>query len=316
MTESRFAIIPADAIDDLSLTAMDLRVLGVIAYHAGRDRSAWPKQKTIADRLKITRVSVNRCIGRLKKRGFIEVTTQTRRDGGQRENVYFVPLDPKLAPQGIGARPAGETQAAPPPRNRRDTPPVTATVTPIEEQTIRTKPPKPPRGRGIASLEIDPLAQAAFEIVWRSWPAKGLERSAGREICLLEFVKATRKAAPEALKIAAAAYVASCKPAYAVGLNRWLKLGQWENFLPSPQAVKRQEARQLHRVTGKAGDCLAAIIARYGEAKARAWLADATWTETFCVVPSEFQAQQVRTQFAAVLSLYGFSVNVAGPAAA
>lgn len=316
MTESRFAIIPADAIDDLSLTAMDLRVLGVIAYHAGRDRTAWPKQSTIAARLKITREAVNRSIKRLKDRGFVEVTPQARKDGGKRESVYFVPLDPKLASQGIGARPGDDTQEAPPPCDQAITSHVIAAITSKDEQTIRTKPPKPPRGRAGASLEIDPLVQAAFEVVWRSWPAKGRERSAGREICLQEFARATRKAAPDALKIAAAAYVATCKPAYAVGLNRWLKLGQWENFLPSPQAVKRQETRQLNRVTGKAGECLDAIVKRWGEAKARAWLADATWSEAFVRLPSEFQAQQVRTQFGAILDLYGFSVSVTGEAAA
>jgi len=316
MTESRFAIIPADAIDDLRLTGTDLRVLGVISYHLSRERGAYPKQKTIAERINITREAVNRCCARLKKFGYLQVVKQSRTDGGQRENLYFVPLYPNIPPPDLGGGPDGEPQGAPPPVIARVTPPVTAAITPKDELTIRTKPPKPPRGRGDASLEVDPLVRSAFEAIWRSWPAKGLERSAGRDVCLLEFVKATRKAAPDALKIAASAYVASCKPAYAVGLNRWLKLGQWENFLPSPQAVKRQEARKLHRVTGKAGECLDAIVARWGEAKARAWLSDATWTETFVRLPSEFQAQQVRTQFGAILDLYGFSVSVTGEAVA
>lgn len=309
MNESRFAIIPADAIDDLSLTAMDLRVLGVIAYHAGRDRTAWPKQSTIAARLKITRVSVNRCISRLKKRGYVEVAAQTRRDGGQRESVYYVPLDPAFVRQAIVSRQEGDPQPAPPPCNPTDTPPVTASVTPIEEQTIRTKPPKPPRGRAGASLGIDPIVLSTFEILWRDWPDQGKERSGGRDLCLREFVKATAKAAPDALKLAAMAYRQKTPARYAVGLNRWLKMGQYENFLPSPQAVKRTEERKLVQVNGKAGECLDAIRRRYGEAVTRAWLADAKWTDALVILPSTFQAAQVHNRFAPVLELFGFSVT-------
>lgn len=308
MSEFRFAIIPADAIDDLKLTATDLRVLGVIAYHANRDRSAWPKQKTIAARLKLTREAVNRSLKRLKQRGYVEITPQSRRDGGQRENVYYVPLDPRVNDQRLGARSSDDPQPAPPPCDPTITPPVIAAITPIEH-TIGTLTPKPPeRGRRAASLEdLDPLIVQAFEIVWAAWPAKGKERSGSRDVCLRAFAKATAKASPAALKIAAAAYGAKTKPQYAVGLNRWLKVGQYENFLPSPQAVKRTEARKLLKVDGRAGECLDAITRRYGEAAAVAWLADASWSETFVILASDWAASQVGERFRDVLQLYGFS---------
>lgn len=314
MTESRFAIIPADAIDDLRLSATDLRVLGVIAYHAGRDRSAWPKQKTIADRLQITREAVNRSISRLKKWGYVEVTTQTRRDGGQRENVYFVPLDPALARQAIVSNGEADPQGAPPPCDPTITPPVIAAITPItKEQTIRTNPHSPLMGaRRDASLEnMDPLVVSAFEVVWKQWPAKGLERSASRDICFRAFTKAAAKAGPEALKMAAAQYVAKTKAPYAIGLDKWLRRGAFEHFLPTPATVARTARRQLMRVSGRAGDCLDAIVNRYGEPTARAWLADARWTETLVELPSDFQAAQVYTRFAPVLELHGFAVTTA-----
>ena len=80
----------------------------------------------------------------------------------------------------------------------------------------------------------------------------GISGNEGTRLAL-PTAKATAKASPAALKIAAAAYGAKTKPQYAVGLNRWLKVGQYENFLPSPQAVKRTEARKLLKVDGRAG---------------------------------------------------------------
>lgn len=111
--ESRFAQIPAHAIDDPDLTHVDLRVLGVIAYHSSRDRGAWPKQQTIADRLRITRETANRSIQRLRAKGLVAVEEQYRADGGRRENLYTVLYDLPRAPLPVGASSDPDTQAAP-----------------------------------------------------------------------------------------------------------------------------------------------------------------------------------------------------------
>lgn len=94
MSDARFAIVPADAVTDTDLTATQLRVLLVIGTYLSKDDKAFPKQKTIADRLGIARETVNRAVKVLSDREYIQVHHQKRDDGGQRANQYTVKLDP------------------------------------------------------------------------------------------------------------------------------------------------------------------------------------------------------------------------------
>lgn len=91
---ARFSVIPARAFDDSGLTHLDIRVLGVIGYHIDRNNEAWPKQETIAQILNVARGSVNRCISRLKERGYLEIVHTSRDDGGNAHARYRVLLDP------------------------------------------------------------------------------------------------------------------------------------------------------------------------------------------------------------------------------
>lgn len=94
MSESRFSIVPSDAVTDLELTSTQLRVLLVIGTYLSKDATAFPKQKTIAERLRIARETVNRAVKVLSEKGYIQVHHQKRDDGGQRANLYTVRLDP------------------------------------------------------------------------------------------------------------------------------------------------------------------------------------------------------------------------------
>lgn len=73
---------------------MQLRVLLAIGSFTSKDQECFPKQKTIADLLGIARETVNRACGRLTELGYVRVEHQHRADGGQRENLYRVILDP------------------------------------------------------------------------------------------------------------------------------------------------------------------------------------------------------------------------------
>lgn len=94
MSEARFAVVPSDAVTDQELTATQLRVLLVIGTYLSKDDKAFPKQKTIADRLGIARETVNRAVKVLSDKQYIQVHHQKRDDGGQRANQYTVKLDP------------------------------------------------------------------------------------------------------------------------------------------------------------------------------------------------------------------------------
>ena len=94
MSQSRLCIIPSDAVSDKRLTHVQLRVLLAIGSYTGKDRAAFPKQKTVADMLGLARETVNRALAALKRFGYIEIEHQKRADGGQKENLYWVKLDP------------------------------------------------------------------------------------------------------------------------------------------------------------------------------------------------------------------------------
>lgn len=94
MSQSRLCIVPSEAVSDARLTHVQLRVLLAIGSFTGKDKAAFPKQKTIADMLGLARETVNRAIGALKRFGYIEVEAQKRPDGGQKESLYWVKLDP------------------------------------------------------------------------------------------------------------------------------------------------------------------------------------------------------------------------------
>lgn len=94
MSQSRLCIIPSDAVSDKRLTHVQLRVLLAIGSYTGKDRAAFPKQQTVADMLGLARETVNRALAALKRFGYIEIEHQKRADGGQRENLYWVKLDP------------------------------------------------------------------------------------------------------------------------------------------------------------------------------------------------------------------------------
>ena len=94
MSQSRLCIVPSEAVSDARLTHVQLRVLLAIGSFTGKDKAAFPKQQTIADMLGLARETVNRAIKVLREIGYVHVEGQKRPDGGQKESLYWVKLDP------------------------------------------------------------------------------------------------------------------------------------------------------------------------------------------------------------------------------
>jgi len=322
MSESRYAILPAAAIDDPDLTAVDFRVLGVIGYHSGRDRHAYPKQSTIAERLGFARETVNRAVKRLASRGYIQVTHQFRTDGGKRENLYFVSLDPHVT-DGSHTLPvvddeAVEAQPAPPHvtdgSHTHVTPAITSHVTPAitskDEHPIRTLPPTPPQGA--ACVEEESTNESEFDRLWHLWPDRGRERSKGEVLCRAAFEVACSEHTADRLIAAANAFLAKTEERYVPGLHRWLQTRRFEHFLPSTGAVAhpapepRLEHRALTRPPGRAGECLDAIIERHGQVVASSWFSEAAWSENKVRLPNQFLVDNVGRRFGIVLARHGF----------
>jgi hypothetical protein len=60
----------------------------------GKDQTAWPSQKRLAEDLNCSREAINRGIKALKEFGYIDVQERKRDDGGQSSSLIFVKLDP------------------------------------------------------------------------------------------------------------------------------------------------------------------------------------------------------------------------------
>lgn len=124
MSQSRLSIIPSAAVADQSLTSTQLRVLCAIGSFTGKDRSAYPKQSTIADVIGVSRETVCRAISALSDKGYIEVHPQFRTDGGQMASLYFVRLDPcdaEITPP-VTEREHGDPSVTPPVTSMDHTP--------------------------------------------------------------------------------------------------------------------------------------------------------------------------------------------------
>lgn len=295
--ESRYAQINADAIDDTELTLTDLRVLGVIGYHSGRKKPAWPKQATIASRLKVTRETVNRSIRRLHRKGYIDIAHQFRDDGGQRESYYFPRFDPEIEVQPVEVVVKGKTLALVPRVMRTSqgesdaavTPPVTQLDhTPCDAATSHLE--EHPKGTSHKNTKADPKGKASkgvpskagsqpkppvaasvrseFDQLWKLWPTPGRERSKARDHCLEQFAKSAQHAPAPHIVEAAAAFVRKQDPRFVPGLHRWLSDRKFEHFLPQAAQLPLEPAAPENPGGGardRNGDPVdwAAVVKRY-----------------------------------------------------
>ncbi len=327
MSESRWAAISSDAIDDRELSLTDLRVLGCIGYHASRDRGAYPKQQTIADRLGVTREAVNRSVSKLVGKGYIKAVAQFRKTGGKRESRYFVILDPRIDAQALVAEDEAQTLPAPTdviPRSHRD---VTCTVTGDviseitsnkEEHTNKNTPPTPDGVGGECekgSENSKGKREEQFAALWETWPAKGRKRSAGLAACHEAFEAAAADTAPAEIVAAARAFLRETDPAYAPGLQKWLALRQFEHFINRPNSATPASGSELaghpRPTDGRAGACLRALVDRFGEKKINAWLNGAEWRETEVVVATDYERLRVEQEFGGILRLFQFEAKAA-----
>jgi DNA-binding Lrp family transcriptional regulator len=148
------SIVPEVAIDDIRMGHAALRMLVALGTYADQQGWCYPKQKTLSDRLGISRQSVSAALRELAEMGYIEIHAQYSQATGSRiESRYRIVMNVRVEPEFLRSatpdiaphvKPELTTHVKPtftyPPENftgdvkPRLTPPVKATFTSIEER--------------------------------------------------------------------------------------------------------------------------------------------------------------------------------------
>lgn len=112
---TRYSIIPARAIEDPRLSPMDFKVLAALGTYTDKNGWCYPSVNTLADKIHVSRSTINRSLKDLQTYGYIDTSFIFREDGSQAANKYKILVD--IEEDIVGVAPVT------PPRSTRDTPP-------------------------------------------------------------------------------------------------------------------------------------------------------------------------------------------------
>lgn len=108
----RWGRIPAWWLDHPDLDADGLAVLAALSTYADEEGTCWPSQATLAGKLKRSRSTVNRLIGRLQEIGMLTVERRSAGDGGRLSSLYRLRLSPPDAGHDTGVVAADSPRSA------------------------------------------------------------------------------------------------------------------------------------------------------------------------------------------------------------
>ena len=152
--------------------------LAVFANHEGE---AWPSRRTLAEELRCSVDTVDRCVSELVLAGALEVSPRNREGGEQTSNVYRV----------LFMRPGGLTDAAP--RGRMDSAGGSLTdAAPGTRQDLEPDLREPEKNTGAASPRLVIDHRSLFEAFWETYP-----RKAGKGAAREAFKRAAKKVDPD-----------------------------------------------------------------------------------------------------------------------
>ncbi|PWC34058.1 helix-turn-helix domain-containing protein [Azospirillum sp. TSO35-2] len=118
----RWGRIPAWWLDHPELDADGLAVLAALSTYADDSGVCWPSQATLAGKLKRSRPTVNRILGRLDALGLVAIEHRRSANGGRLSCRYRLALTPATDPQGAGTRSGGGAGVDSPADSAMDSP--------------------------------------------------------------------------------------------------------------------------------------------------------------------------------------------------
>ncbi len=174
----RLTIFQAAAVDDPRLGHAAFRVLAALGAYSDPEGWCWPKQATLAERLRISQQAVSKSLRQLADLGYIEVHQQTDARGMRVGAKYRLRLDhfppqPQVVPlqREVVADTTSEVVADTTSEVVADT---TSEVVALTSHTQRPKKNDPRRTTQAAPARLE----AGFAQFWQRWPKKeGRERA-------------------------------------------------------------------------------------------------------------------------------------------
>ena len=89
----RYAAVPERAVYDKSLGNAGFRVLAALCSYADKDGHCYPGLRTLGGRLGVSRQAVQQQVHRLESLGYVNAENQTRPNGSDTTNRYFIVFD-------------------------------------------------------------------------------------------------------------------------------------------------------------------------------------------------------------------------------
>ncbi len=229
---SRFAIVPARAVEDRRLGPAPFRVLAALGTFSDRDGWCWPSMTTLAKMLGYTRQAAQQHVQELIKLGYIEVRRQQRPDKGYAANRFRLLLDRALFQvgselRGMQAELARGVQAD------------LATHASSELATILKNDPK--------ELKIHDLSAKHFDEFWRIYPSRR-PHSNPKKPAREKFEAALKRGVSASVIIRGAENYAvyveqeTTDPRYIAQAVTWLNQERWAEYQEAPEEVRPEVA--------------------------------------------------------------------------
>ncbi len=244
----RFAIVPAQAVEDRRIGNAAFRVLACLGTYADKAGWCWPSAKTIGARLDLSRTTVIEHIKALAKLGYLEVHQNQRQDGGAAPNAYRLLFDRALfevqdrlemdAEEGVP--PVGSPDT---PLSDQPTPPVGSGPTPPvgsrPSTPYKNDPIERPNRTNISSPDSDVGCVETFDRFFSTYPTRR-PHSNPQKPARQKFEAAVKDGVDHEEIIRGAKNYARCvaaegtDPKYVPQAVTWLNQERWPEYQEPP----------------------------------------------------------------------------------
>jgi len=236
----RFAIVPAQAVEDRRIGNAAFRVLACLGTYADRAGWCWPSAKTIGARLELSRTTVIDHIKALAKLGYLEIHQNRRKDGGAATNAYRLLFDRALFE--VQDRLEMDAEEGSPPVGSPDTPLSAHPTPPVGSRPstpYKNDPIERPIRTNTSSPGDDVESVKAFDHFFTAYPSRR-PHSNPQKPAQQKFEAAVKLGVdPETIIRGAenyARYVAAegTDPKYVAQAVTWLNQERWTEYQEAP----------------------------------------------------------------------------------